>query len=298
MKIQYLQYALEIAECGSINKAADKLQLSQPNISSILKTLENELEFPVFSRTSQGVAVTPEGQHFLSCARRIIQEYEQISAIKTGGTTRRFHLSAGHHSAIEEAFSLLCAEFQDNGRMDFSIRNTDPDSIIEDVYHNRSDLGILLLPRDNSDAVLSLCAKKGLVVTALRELCFNIHLRRDHPLLQDKSLNMNQLQDYPFVDYSNNVLSSSPDLNRLGIINPDKKIVVDERDTRCHIVASTDAFSIGCSLHPRIRDSYHWVCIPLPDISYRMISVHRRNFGLTPEAKRYLQLLKQETEDI
>ena len=61
MTIQQLQYVLEIARCGSASRAAKNLFLSQPNLSSAIKNLEQELGFPIFERTSAGMKLTPAG---------------------------------------------------------------------------------------------------------------------------------------------------------------------------------------------------------------------------------------------
>ena len=43
MTFQQLEYIVEISKCGSINKAAQKLFLSQSGISTAVRELENEL---------------------------------------------------------------------------------------------------------------------------------------------------------------------------------------------------------------------------------------------------------------
>ena len=43
MTFQQLNYLVEISKCGSINKAAQKLFLSQSGISIAIKELEEEL---------------------------------------------------------------------------------------------------------------------------------------------------------------------------------------------------------------------------------------------------------------
>ena len=45
MDIKYFEYVIEIVECGSINKAAQNLQMLQPNLSVCIKNLEQELGF-------------------------------------------------------------------------------------------------------------------------------------------------------------------------------------------------------------------------------------------------------------
>ena len=75
MTFQQINYALTIADVGSMNKAAEKLFISQPTLSSSIKELENELEITIFIRNSKGVSLTPEGSDFLSNARQVYQQY-------------------------------------------------------------------------------------------------------------------------------------------------------------------------------------------------------------------------------
>ena len=76
MDIKYFEYVIEIVECGSINKAAQNLQMLQPNLSVCIKNLEQELGFPIFrqedchgtgNHPQHSVHVQPQGQpfHFL-----------------------------------------------------------------------------------------------------------------------------------------------------------------------------------------------------------------------------------------
>ena len=63
MDIKYFEYVIEIVECGSINKAAQNLQMLQPNLSVCIKNLEQELGFPIFRRQHRGIRLTNEDCH-------------------------------------------------------------------------------------------------------------------------------------------------------------------------------------------------------------------------------------------
>ena len=78
MTLQQLFYALTVSEQGSMNKASEKLFISQPTLTSAIKTLEEELQIQIFTRTSHGVIVTNEGQEFLTYAKQIYQQYELL----------------------------------------------------------------------------------------------------------------------------------------------------------------------------------------------------------------------------
>ena len=81
MDIKYFEYVIEIVECGSINKAAQNLQMLQPNLSVCIKNLEQELGFPIFCRQHSGIRLTSEGELFLKSARKIATELETIHNI-------------------------------------------------------------------------------------------------------------------------------------------------------------------------------------------------------------------------
>ena len=71
MQIQQLTYFVAIAEQGSINKAAEKLFVTQPNLSKAISNLENELKVRIFNRTNKGVVLTDEGKKLYQYARTI-----------------------------------------------------------------------------------------------------------------------------------------------------------------------------------------------------------------------------------
>mgnify|MGYP000715408692 CR=1 FL=1 len=62
MTFQQLEYIVEISKCGSINKAAQKLFLSQSGISTAVRELENELGIRVLARSNRGRGVHAGGQ--------------------------------------------------------------------------------------------------------------------------------------------------------------------------------------------------------------------------------------------
>lgn len=43
MTLQQIKYFIEIVNCGSINKAAERLYITQPSLSAALRELEAEI---------------------------------------------------------------------------------------------------------------------------------------------------------------------------------------------------------------------------------------------------------------
>ena len=77
MNLQQCRYVEVIARCGSFNQAAKELFVTQPNLSSSIKDLENELGVQLFIRSNMGVRLTEDGYDFLKYAKRLKPKRQQ-----------------------------------------------------------------------------------------------------------------------------------------------------------------------------------------------------------------------------
>lgn len=78
MHIDLLREFVVYAQYMNLTKAAQKLHMSQPNLSRHLKQLEAEIGFPLFLRTGQKYEFTPAGEHFLVRIDDLIRSYDRI----------------------------------------------------------------------------------------------------------------------------------------------------------------------------------------------------------------------------
>ena len=65
MSLRQYEYALAIAEEGSVTAAAERLQVAQPSVSQQIRSLERDLGVDLFARTPQGLVPTVSGRAFL-----------------------------------------------------------------------------------------------------------------------------------------------------------------------------------------------------------------------------------------
>ncbi|MFZ5591170.1 MAG: selenium metabolism-associated LysR family transcriptional regulator [Bacillota bacterium] len=91
MNIKQLEAFLLVAEMGSFTKAARKLFLSQPAVSFLIKSLEEEMEVELFSRQERRVELSTAGRLLLPEARQLLKQYqrmhcllEELKGLKTG----------------------------------------------------------------------------------------------------------------------------------------------------------------------------------------------------------------------
>ena len=77
MTLRDIDYILEVAQTQNFNRAAENLYTAQPTLSYHIKTVEDELGFLIFSRSSKGAALTPAGEQFCITLRNVRAELKK-----------------------------------------------------------------------------------------------------------------------------------------------------------------------------------------------------------------------------
>lgn len=93
-RVRHLQVFVQVAELGSVKRAALAVGLTQPTVTHALADLESLLECPLFLRHARGMRLTAVGAALLPLARRVLSAVaegaEQVVAItnRATGTVR------------------------------------------------------------------------------------------------------------------------------------------------------------------------------------------------------------------
>lgn len=66
------------AECGSLSKAAEKLNYTASGVSQLISAMENDFGFPLLKRTTKGVILTAEGEKMLPATRSFVQQENRM----------------------------------------------------------------------------------------------------------------------------------------------------------------------------------------------------------------------------
>lgn len=293
MNIEQMKCAVAVASCGSINKAAKDLYISQPRLSQSIKNVEAELGYQIFNRLPQGIVPTAKGQLFLSHCETILLEFKKAQMLADEKSFRSFHLAAGSLYIFMDAFVRLCADYQDDEALDLRICHKNSAGIEEAVYRGTSQLGILLLREDETPSFLQSAARKDLTAVPIRHIGNVLTLRRDHPVLKEQPVDLKKLYNYPFVDYMNREVSTLLSKKAGELINPERMILIDEREMRHMVVSRTNAFGIGCSLAKDILEHYKLTAIPLDTPGFQIVAIYRSQAELPEEGKKYLEYVEQ-----
>src|SRR5688500_6684658 len=98
MKTHLLRYFVVLAEELHFGRAAQRLSITQPPLSSAIKALEDELGVQLLERSSKHVALTPAGAAFLKEARLVLER------VATASETARA-VAAGKRGRLEVGFT-------------------------------------------------------------------------------------------------------------------------------------------------------------------------------------------------
>lgn len=300
MTFQQLSYIVEIAKCGSINKAAQKLFLSQSGISISMRELEEELRVRLFVRNNRGVEFTPEGKEFLSYALSLLEQKQRIEGLygesQNASAPVRFSVSTQRYPFSEDAFLKMLQSVEDN-RYQYVIKEAGMDAVIDDVYDHRSDVGVIFLTELTEKMIRRLLASRELEFHEIASVPPCIYTRRNHPLAELETVTPTDLAGYPYVSFEHEwgVASDfSEEYQIISLKKSSKRIAVNNRSTMMNILARTDAFTTGSGLLVENLTPWPVVTIPLAGACpIRLGWIHPKNSKPSDRTEQFAALLEQ-----
>ena len=300
MTFQQLTYVVEISKCGSINKAAQKLFLSQSGISTAVRELEEELGIQFFVRSNRGVEFTQEGKEFLSYAVSLLEQKQRIESLygeaRNSSAPVRFSVSTQRYPFTEDAFLRMLRRTTDN-RYVFSIREAGMDAVIDDVYDHRADIGVIFLTELTEKIIRRLLDARDLDFHEIAAVSPCIYVRKGHPLANRDEVTEEDLAGLPYVSFEHNQgvgTDYSEEYQLLSMKKPPRQISVNNRATMMNVLAATDAYTTGSGLLVEGITSQAVVTMPLAGKTCIRIGwIRPRNSKLTPYVAQFVGLLDQ-----
>ena len=300
MTFQQLTYVVEISKCGSINKAAQKLFLSQSGISTAVRELEEELGIQFFVRSNRGVEFTQEGKEFLSYAVSLLEQKQRIESLygeaRNSSAPVRFSVSTQRYPFTEDAFLRMLRRTTDN-RYVFSIREAGMDAVIDDVYDHRADIGVIFLTELTEKIIRRLLDARDLDFHEIAAVSPCIYVHKGHPLANRDEVTEEDLAGLPYVSFEHNQgvgTDYSEEYQLLSMKKPPRQISVNNRATMMNVLAATDAYTTGSGLLVEGITSQAVVTMPLAGKTCIRIGwIRPRNSKLTPYVAQFVGLLDQ-----
>lgn len=195
MTLQQLRAVCEIvANDFNVSKAAVAVHASQPAVSKMLRSLENELGADVFIRKKgrlTGLSEFGENVHDLS--KRMLDHAKRMvdmGADWANQESGRLCIGATHLLARYAVLGAVKSFARVYPNVDVEITQLNPPSVVEQVAKGTVQFGVSTLPSEVPDEVQAFpaCSIRRCVITPL-----------GHPLLKLKRIHLDDIAKYPIV---------------------------------------------------------------------------------------------------
>lgn len=300
MTLQQLRYLLAIAQRGSISAAAHDLYISQSSLSVAIKDIEQECGITIFERSNRGVTITQDGLEFLGYARQIVEQADLMSARYSKDAKaipQHLAISSQHYSFPVEAFIEFVKEYEGED-YSFSLRETRTAEIIEDVSEFRSDIGILYMSGTNEAVLQKAFEDANVTFTPLFSARPHVFVGTNHPLATRKSLDFDDLADYPRYSFEQGTMNSFYYAEEpFAEIPHSRTIAVSDRGTLSNLLAHHNGYTLSTGI---LSNEMHTGIAAVPlNTNERMTVgyITQNERQLTNLAQRYIETLLLFVED-
>ncbi|MDD5948406.1 MAG: LysR family transcriptional regulator [Lachnospiraceae bacterium] len=296
MTLQQLRYAVCIAEEKSMNKAAQKLFITQPTLSGTMRDLEEEIGIQLFYRSNRGVVITPEGEEFLGYARQMVEQYRLLEErfVQKQNPRQKFSVSMQHYTFAVQAFIAMAKEF---GMEDyeFAVHETKTYEVIENVKNQKSELGILYLNEFNEKALQKIFREKELEFHDLFSCGIYVYLWKKHPLAGKKVITFEDLREYPCLSFEQGDNNSFYFAEEVFSTYEYKQIIkADDRATLLNLMVGLNAYTLCSGILCEELNGGEYLAIPLDTKEKMRIGyIQKKNMPLSRLGKKYLEELRQ-----
>lgn len=203
MTLVQLKYVITVSGQNSLNDAAKVLFISQPSLSSAIRSLEKEIGFDIFIRSKKGITLTTRGAEFIGYAKSVMEQYELLDAkyISQTEVKKTFGVSMQHYTFAVNAFVELVKQYGMD-EYEFEVHETKTHEVIEDVKNCKSEIGILYLNDFNKNVLNKLFAEYNLQFQTLLECGVYVYMWKGHPLADRNEIALEELEEYPCLGFA------------------------------------------------------------------------------------------------
>lgn len=196
MEFKQLEAFAAVVEWNSFSEAAKRIYLTQPTISSHIRSLETELNTTLLNRTTKHIEVTEEGQYLyeevqklLKLRNRIYEKFSQnpVSTIRLGASTiPSLYILPNVLPVFRKKYPII----------QFELWQSDSMGVIERLQEHNLDLGFVGTKVNLPDYAFIPFAKDELIIAAPA----NDYYKQ----LKEQHANLERLMQEPMILRENN----------------------------------------------------------------------------------------------
>lgn len=223
MRLEQLQYLVEIYRSKSISLAAERAHISQPALSASINKLEAELGVQLLKRTNQGVYPTETGELVIQKSLQIIDAIEEIESLTRlnssdlgGDISIAIELNV-NMTFMPQVFSIFKQRYPKTSILQ---KVGESNNILRDVEAGKADLGIMIQTEE-------LLKAKDISAREILQDTLIVLTRKGNPWAEGGSISLEAAMEQPIIllnsEYNTNC-GISCILRKYGNINVNYRV--------------------------------------------------------------------------
>lgn len=297
MDLKSLKIFVETVNSQSFSLAAVRLFMTQPTLSKIIKSLEEELGTALFKKGEAGrkreVVLTYTGELIYQHALNILSEHEKIyNTIEQVKLLKKGKLTLGLPPLGSVLFSSLIALFhKQHPDIQLSFLEVGSNSIEEAIADKRIDVGILL---GNFRPTF---ASIPVVDSAMCLLSI-----KDSQWRNRKTVNLIELKEESFLLFSDTFTLNSMIIKAANTVGFEPKVVC--KSSQWDFIAKMVESNMGIALLPQIycqqldQEKFNIAVLENPGLNWTLSMAWNTTIAMSPATRAWLNIVKDHKQKI
>jgi len=166
--IQLIRTFWEVVETGSFVAAAARLNVTQSTVSARIRTLEEALGCPLFTRSRAGAGLTSAGLQFQRYAQSIVRAWEQARLEVSLPSGCRGQLRLGGQFTLWDSLLLKWLRWMRAAAPDVALRTEVGLSprLMRQLVEGAIDIGVMYTPQSGAGLVVEQVFEEKLILAA------------------------------------------------------------------------------------------------------------------------------------
>lgn len=206
--------------------------------------------------------------------------------------TKTFSLSQQHYLFSVQAFAQTVLT-EGGQTFEYALRDRTTKGVIADVADGTSDLGVMFQTSASAPELDAAFDEAGVEFVHVASSAPRVALPASHPLVNAKSLTLDELADYPYVYFEQEEgVSKAFYEEALSEIEHAKSIATTDRATLSELIAAVNGFTVTSGILVGVTDGDILRTVPLDhSITLELGYLKRKGAEVTGVAKEFVDSL-------
>lgn len=211
--------------------------------------------------------------------------------------SKTFGVSTQHYLFSVQTFAkaILAAGGEE---YEYALRDRATKQVFADVASGESELGVIFQTSENEAVIQAALEEQGLEFHEVAVSSPRVALPASHPLINSASLTLEDLEDYPYVYFSQGDETSWEFYEEaLANVPRKKRVAATDRASLSELICALNGYTVTSGILVGITDGSLLKTIPLEsDVQLKLGYITRKGQELDDFGKRFAEILKKNLE--